>query len=367
MGLLTLWQINDLSFRRHILVQALITMDFLLSLSAKAKEKLNTAKNLNKTVVYSEQQLSEEDTKWAFAMKKTIADYLRQGTEGPYFYRMVETVLSRDKNWVRWKVENCPSIEKPPVSPEEFNEARAAAHKVTTNKRLRPTPMGSLSLGFLADGGEDNAMQKLRSEERYVLPELTSYKRKIADDDFEIEMPTNNQTKAAAVDSKASKSWRALRIASRYKLATFDKLDNPEKIDLIFEDDVPQDTEETQDATAEPARLPEDRRPVVVAGPRGSGKSSLIKMLLEKESGAFGKVAAHITRQPRDGETNKQDYHFVDAQAFAMLRDGDQLLAFTDGGGVNHGTSRRAVDAIGDSGKVPLLEMDHSVGSSPSI
>lgn len=343
-------------------MQALIIMDFLLSLSAKAKEKLSTTKPPQiKAVMYSDQLLSEEDTKWAFGMKKTIADYIRQGTEGPYFFRMVETVLSRDKHWVRWKIENCLPIERPPVSPKEFNEAKVVAQKITTNKRLRPTPMGSLSLGFLSDGVEDSAMQKLKSEERYEPPDLVSFKRKIADDDFEIEMPTNNKTKAAAVEGKASKSWRALRIASKYKLVTFDKIDNPEKIDLIFEEDVPQEIEEPQDSAAGPADLPEDRRAVIIAGPQGSGKSSLIKMLLERKSGSFAKVAAHITRQPDDGEKNGHDFHFVDAQAFAMLRDGDQLLEFTDTEGINHGTSRKAVEAISDSGKVPLLEMDRTV------
>jgi hypothetical protein len=56
-------QISDLSFRRHILVQVLIVMDFLLSLSAKAKEKLakTLPDNLNKSVMYADQALSEED------------------------------------------------------------------------------------------------------------------------------------------------------------------------------------------------------------------------------------------------------------------------------------------------------------------
>lgn len=54
-------QISDLSFRRHILVQALIIMDFLLSLSAKAKEKLTTIPQQNKSVVYQDHILSEED------------------------------------------------------------------------------------------------------------------------------------------------------------------------------------------------------------------------------------------------------------------------------------------------------------------
>ena len=96
-------EVNDLWFRRHILVQALIIMEFLLSLSAKSRGKLSTIKGQNKSVIYNDHLLSEENAKWASDMKKKIADYLKQGAEGPYFYRMVETVLSRDKNWVRWR------------------------------------------------------------------------------------------------------------------------------------------------------------------------------------------------------------------------------------------------------------------------
>jgi hypothetical protein len=50
-------------------VQALIIMDFLLSLSIKAKEKLGKAslpQNANKSVMYADQTLSEEDVSIAF-------------------------------------------------------------------------------------------------------------------------------------------------------------------------------------------------------------------------------------------------------------------------------------------------------------
>lgn len=42
-------------------MQALIIMDFLLSLSAKAKEKLAGAKVHNKSVMYLDQRLTEEE------------------------------------------------------------------------------------------------------------------------------------------------------------------------------------------------------------------------------------------------------------------------------------------------------------------
>lgn len=60
-------ELSDLSFRRHVLVQALIVLDFLLSLSPKAKEKLarltSQDKTTNKSVTYQEQQFSEEDVR----------------------------------------------------------------------------------------------------------------------------------------------------------------------------------------------------------------------------------------------------------------------------------------------------------------
>jgi hypothetical protein len=183
-------------------------------------------------------------------MKRAIAEYLKLGTEGPYFYRMVETVLSRDKNWVRWKIENCPSIELPPVSPDEFAEAKRIIQRITTNKRLRPTPMGSLSLSFLEDDPK-RGLEKLQDPQRYQLPELSSFRRKIADEDLEIDFPTNNQTKQAAISRKASLSWRALRIASRTRLARFDKIEDPNSIEAIFDVEKRPDDEEVAEVEVE--------------------------------------------------------------------------------------------------------------------
>lgn len=53
-------QISDLSFRRNILVQALIVTDFLLSLSTEAKEKMTAVGASNKAVIY-QGTLSEEN------------------------------------------------------------------------------------------------------------------------------------------------------------------------------------------------------------------------------------------------------------------------------------------------------------------
>lgn len=87
-------------------------------------------------------------------MKKSIATYLAplRDTEGQYYNRMVNTVLSREKNWVRWKLENCPQITRDPVRSDAFTHARDGAKSACATKRLRPSALGSLDLGFLADG-----------------------------------------------------------------------------------------------------------------------------------------------------------------------------------------------------------------------
>ena len=103
---------------------------------------------------------------WASNMKTEIATYLQQGAEGKFYYRMVDTVLSRDKNWVRWKAENCPPIQRDSVSSMDFTSAKVGAQKACANKKLRATPGGSLDLGFLSDGENLIGLQKLKNAER---------------------------------------------------------------------------------------------------------------------------------------------------------------------------------------------------------
>ncbi|KAF4441499.1 hypothetical protein F53441_12012 [Fusarium austroafricanum] len=356
-------EISDLSFRRHILVQALIIMDFLISLSAQARERLTEAlpanATTNKAVMYGDQVLSEDDAKWASDMKKTIADYLRQGADGPYFYRMVETVLARDKNWVRWKIEACQPIKRDPVSPETFVEAKTNVQRIATSKRLRTVPMGSVSLDFLKEEDEETAMNRLKAKERYELPELDTFKRKIADDDFEIMMPSNDQTKAAAIAGKASKSWRALRIAARTKLAAFDKIDDPKKIDIVFEElTEADDGESTAEPTANDEDMPTDRDPIVISGITGVGKSTIISKLMEERKGVFATVVRHTTREALEGEVNGQTFHFVKQQDFNQLRDGDRLIESGTRHGVDYGTSSKAIAAVTETGKIPIIELD---------
>lgn len=297
-------------------------------------------------------------------MKKSIVNYIKGGPEGRYFDRMVDSVLSRDKNWVRWKIENCPSISKPAISAEEYNTAKASARKVTANKRLRPNPLGSLDLKFLSESDGHTGLERLKGPSRYEVPDHKSFKNKIELDDMGIEMANDDEEKTAATESKASKIWRALRIASKTKLTSFDKIERFDKIDEIFLDsakvDEPANAEDEALASVE-LIYPKDRRPVVVSGPSGAGKTTLVKMLMEKHPKALGKVASHTTHPPGDGEVHGGNYFYVKKGEYDVIRDADGFLEYNNSNGDDYGTSRKAVEGIIAQGKVPIMKLDVKV------
>lgn len=216
-------EVSDTAFRRHVLVQALILLDFVLSLSPKAKTRLANA--TNKSVLYGF-TLTEEDTKWTINIRKSIEGYLQQGPGGKFYYRMVDTVLSRDKNWARWKAEGCPLIERSAISSAEYTSAREHATKLYANKRLRSSPMGSLDLKFLSDREASANIERLKESGRYSVPSTDTLMRGIMDDELDIDLAVSPDDKAIAEGAKASKSWRILRLCAKSKLAAFDKLEN---------------------------------------------------------------------------------------------------------------------------------------------
>ena len=95
----------------------------------------------------------------------------------------------------------------------------------------------------------------------------------------------------------------------------------------------------------------------VVAAPSGSGKSSLVKALMEVDAGVAPSIS-HTTRAPRGQEKDGREYHFISDAAFdAKVAAGD-FLEWAQVHGKRYGTSRQAIeDRIGTGGDV-VLEID---------
>ncbi len=63
----------------------------------------------------------------------------------------------------------------------------------------------------------------------------------------------------------------------------------------------------------------------VVAAPSGTGKSSLVKALMELDSRVSPSVS-HTTRAPRGQEKDGREYHFVDDATFEAMVSQDAFL-----------------------------------------
>jgi THO complex subunit 1 len=103
-------------------------------------------------------------------IKIAIANYLQEGPDGKFYYRMVDTVLSRDKNWVRWKMENCQPFTRDRVPTKDFRDTKTGAQRAVQIKKPSK-PMGiPSSLDFLYNSEAEMGLAQLRQPDRYVFP-----------------------------------------------------------------------------------------------------------------------------------------------------------------------------------------------------
>ncbi|MFN3539907.1 MAG: guanylate kinase [Rhodococcus sp. (in: high G+C Gram-positive bacteria)] len=107
--------------------------------------------------------------------------------------------------------------------------------------------------------------------------------------------------------------------------------------------------------------IPEKKRGrlVVLSGPSGVGKSSVVRLVRAALPELVFSVSV-TTRSPRPGEVDGQDYHFVSAGEFDRMIADDELLEWASihGGLQRSGTPAAPVEAALEAGSPVLLELD---------
>ena len=97
---------------------------------------------------------------------------------------------------------------------------------------------------------------------------------------------------------------------------------------------------------------------LVVTGPSGAGKGTLIRELVERVPGIEVTVSA-TTRERRRGEENGREYWFLSDPDFTeRVARGEFLEHVEYVSGHRYGTLRSELDRIAANGHVPLLELE---------
>ncbi len=96
---------------------------------------------------------------------------------------------------------------------------------------------------------------------------------------------------------------------------------------------------------------------LVVSGPAGVGKGTLVKRLLE-EDGSFGFSVSVTTRAPRPGEVDGVHYHFVTEEAYDELLAQDAFLEHAQVHSHRYGTLKSEVFSRMERGESVVLDID---------
>lgn len=95
----------------------------------------------------------------------------------------------------------------------------------------------------------------------------------------------------------------------------------------------------------------------VITGPSGVGKGTLIRELLRRVPDLELSISA-TTREPREGEVDGRDYHFLGREEFDRRVEREDFLEFATYSGNRYGTLRTEVERRLAAGHSVVLEIE---------
>jgi energy-coupling factor transporter ATP-binding protein EcfA2 len=99
-------------------------------------------------------------------------------------------------------------------------------------------------------------------------------------------------------------------------------------------------------------------KPIIIVGPSGVGKSTLINVLTAKYPNSFGFSVSFTTRAPRAGEKDGVNYNFVTHDTFNEMITAEDFIEYCHVHSNMYGTAKSQIRSIQDNKKIPLLDID---------
>ena len=101
---------------------------------------------------------------------------------------------------------------------------------------------------------------------------------------------------------------------------------------------------------------------VVLSGPSGAGKDTVLNNLLAKNKNIRISTSA-TTRSPREGEVDGEDYYFISNEEFVQLISKDGMLEYAEYCGNYYGTPYDQVESWLCKGRDVVLEIEVKGGA----
>ncbi len=98
-------------------------------------------------------------------------------------------------------------------------------------------------------------------------------------------------------------------------------------------------------------------RPVVLAATSGTGKTTIARALVNENDDFVFSISA-TTRDPRPGEEDGIDYHFVDEPTFRRMIEAGEMAEWAEVHGRLYGTPRAELDRAVAAGIHSVLDID---------
>jgi guanylate kinase len=105
-----------------------------------------------------------------------------------------------------------------------------------------------------------------------------------------------------------------------------------------------------------------NRKAILFSAPSGSGKTTIIKRLLQYFD-CFEFSISATSRQPREGERDGVDYYFLSPDEFEKRVQRDEFLEWEEVyAGTRYGTLKSEIERIANKGKVVIFDVDVNGG-----